>query len=261
MKLKKQSQFIRIEKGLFYFNPGLTPINGNPQRPEPRKQIPPHGDTKHGYAVICCVFFNLVRRGKFALCLEITRYDIRLFLPQLLENPHWFCHAHHVGNILAVRQITFGHVLVVFSCTPYPAGKSGIRIFRQSHLAADQDANVSGNSLVPHWLGKGMHPGVGRFVRDKLNHSVLLLGEIAPPCRQPNARTGGEPAATGIVDALDMCIIVDNWGTDEPLCDIGPTPGGAILIRLTSKRSRGIVSSFCIGSGRGGRGREGCAGA
>lgn len=30
----------------------------------------------------------------------------------------------------------------------------------------------------------------------------------------------------GIVDAEDMCIIVDNWGTDDPLCDIGPTPFG-----------------------------------
>jgi predicted secreted protein len=30
----------------------------------------------------------------------------------------------------------------------------------------------------------------------------------------------------GIVDCADMCIIVDNWGTDEPLCDIGPTPLG-----------------------------------
>ena len=32
--------------------------------------------------------------------------------------------------------------------------------------------------------------------------------------------------ADGIVDAQDMCIILDNWGTDEPLCDIGPTPLG-----------------------------------
>jgi len=30
----------------------------------------------------------------------------------------------------------------------------------------------------------------------------------------------------GIVDAADMCIIVDNWGTDEPSCDIGPMPWG-----------------------------------
>jgi hypothetical protein len=30
----------------------------------------------------------------------------------------------------------------------------------------------------------------------------------------------------GFVDAADMCIIVDDWGTDEPLCDIGPMPWG-----------------------------------
>ena len=29
-----------------------------------------------------------------------------------------------------------------------------------------------------------------------------------------------------IVDAEDMCIMVDYWGTDEPLCDIGPMPWG-----------------------------------
>ncbi|MHC4627557.1 MAG: Kelch repeat-containing protein [Planctomycetota bacterium] len=30
----------------------------------------------------------------------------------------------------------------------------------------------------------------------------------------------------GIVDSADMCIIVDHWGSDEPLCDIGPMPWG-----------------------------------
>jgi len=30
----------------------------------------------------------------------------------------------------------------------------------------------------------------------------------------------------GIVDAADMCIMVDYWGTNEPLCDIGPMPWG-----------------------------------
>ncbi len=30
----------------------------------------------------------------------------------------------------------------------------------------------------------------------------------------------------GIVDAADMCIIVDHWGTDNQLCDIGPMPWG-----------------------------------
>jgi Tol biopolymer transport system component len=30
----------------------------------------------------------------------------------------------------------------------------------------------------------------------------------------------------GIVDAADISIMVDNWGTDDSLCDIGPTPFG-----------------------------------
>jgi sugar lactone lactonase YvrE len=30
----------------------------------------------------------------------------------------------------------------------------------------------------------------------------------------------------GVVDSADMSIMVDYWGTNEPLCDIGPTPWG-----------------------------------
>ena len=30
----------------------------------------------------------------------------------------------------------------------------------------------------------------------------------------------------GIIDAVDMCIMVDYWGTDYSLCDIGPMPWG-----------------------------------
>jgi len=30
----------------------------------------------------------------------------------------------------------------------------------------------------------------------------------------------------GIVDSADMCIMVDHWGEDYPLCDIGPMPQG-----------------------------------
>jgi len=30
----------------------------------------------------------------------------------------------------------------------------------------------------------------------------------------------------GIVDSADMVFMVDNWGTDNSLCDIGPMPWG-----------------------------------
>jgi hypothetical protein len=33
-----------------------------------------------------------------------------------------------------------------------------------------------------------------------------------------------------LVDADDMCIMVDYWGTNEPLCDIGPMPWGDGII-------------------------------
>jgi len=32
--------------------------------------------------------------------------------------------------------------------------------------------------------------------------------------------------ADGIVDAVDLCIVVDNWMTDDPLCDVGPMSRG-----------------------------------
>ena len=32
--------------------------------------------------------------------------------------------------------------------------------------------------------------------------------------------------ADGIVDAADMVIMVDHWGSDNSLCDIGPMPWG-----------------------------------
>ena len=36
----------------------------------------------------------------------------------------------------------------------------------------------------------------------------------------------------GIVDTADMCIIVDHWGTDDPLCDIGPMPWGDGIVDI-----------------------------
>ena len=30
----------------------------------------------------------------------------------------------------------------------------------------------------------------------------------------------------GIVDSADMVIMIDHWGTDNSLCDIGPMPWG-----------------------------------
>ena len=34
----------------------------------------------------------------------------------------------------------------------------------------------------------------------------------------------------GIVDSADMCIVVDHWGENYPLCDIGPMPWGDSVV-------------------------------
>jgi hypothetical protein len=36
----------------------------------------------------------------------------------------------------------------------------------------------------------------------------------------------------GIIDSYDMCIIVDYWGTDDLLCDIGPMPWGDGIVNV-----------------------------
>jgi bla regulator protein BlaR1 len=36
----------------------------------------------------------------------------------------------------------------------------------------------------------------------------------------------------GIVDSADICIIIDHWNTDEPLCDIAPMPWGDGIVDI-----------------------------
>jgi hypothetical protein len=48
----------------------------------------------------------------------------------------------------------------------------------------------------------------------------------------------------GIVDSLDMCMIVDHWGTDESLCDIGPTPIGDGIVDIEDLK---VLSEYLFG--------------
>jgi len=51
-------------------------------------------------------------------------------------------------------------------------------------------------------------------------------GSGAPDLYQASISPIVDFNSDGIVDSADMCIMVDNWGTDEHLCDIGPMPWG-----------------------------------
>jgi len=48
----------------------------------------------------------------------------------------------------------------------------------------------------------------------------------------------------GIVDAADMCIMIDYWGTDEPLCDIGPMPWGDGIVDVQDLK---ILAEYLFG--------------
>lgn len=40
----------------------------------------------------------------------------------------------------------------------------------------------------------------------------------------------------GIVDSADMCIMIDHWGTNNKLCDIGPMPWGDGIVDIEDLR-------------------------
>jgi len=61
----------------------------------------------------------------------------------------------------------------------------------------------------------GIHPNA---------EGAKLIAEAIAPISTPDFN------GDGIVDAADMCIIVDHWGENYRLCDIGPAPFGDGII-------------------------------
>jgi inhibitor of cysteine peptidase len=59
------------------------------------------------------------------------------------------------------------------------------------------------------------------------NDAIFRYVEVYEPA-PPTPDFNGD----GIVDAADMCIIVDHWGEDYPLCDIGPMPWGDGVVNV-----------------------------
>ncbi|MHC4501315.1 MAG: LamG-like jellyroll fold domain-containing protein, partial [Planctomycetota bacterium] len=50
--------------------------------------------------------------------------------------------------------------------------------------------------------------------------------------------------ADEIVDSADMCIMVDYWGTDNPLCDIGPMPWGDGIVDVEDLK---VLAEYLFG--------------
>lgn len=70
---------------------------------------------------------------------------------------------------------------------------------------------INASSMFPD----GIHPNVG---------GAKLMAEAIFPLSTPDLNKDG------IVNAADMCIIIDHWGENYPLCDVGPAPFGDDII-------------------------------
>ena len=96
-----------------------------------------------------------------------------------------------------------------------------------------------------HWMARSVH------CNDFFNLGHPFLEDSLDPHFHRHGRTGAAPAgplqthpdddgdgiensidtlpdipSSEFADAADMVIMVDNWGTDNSLCDIGPMPWG-----------------------------------
>lgn len=90
------------------------------------------------------------------------------------------------------------------------------------------------------WTIEGDTPFLkAAFSGEFANNKIYVIGGTDRPHPCPATSTVYELTINllppdfngdGIVDAIDMCIMVDNWGTDNSLYDIGPMPWGDSIV-------------------------------
>ncbi len=117
-------------------------------------------------------------------------------------------------------------LVLYFSSFNRPGGYGGTDIWmaKRASLSYLWDAPVN---LGP----KVNSPELETWARISPDGSALYFFKMFPPNdTMDNWQAPIIPIvdlnSDGIVDAADVCIMVDYWGTDEPLCDIGPMPWG-----------------------------------
>ncbi|MHC4534121.1 MAG: Kelch repeat-containing protein [Planctomycetota bacterium] len=86
------------------------------------------------------------------------------------------------------------------------------------------------------WTIEGDAPFMSAcFSAEVVNNRIYAIGGTDRPHPCPATSTVYELSINppspdfngdGFVDSADICIMIDCWGTDEPLCDIGPLPWG-----------------------------------
>ncbi len=113
--------------------------------------------------------------------------------------------------------------LVLFFCSNRPGGYGNIDLWMTKRPTTDADWGEPVN-LGPMVNGPGAEddPCISADGLWLFFNFVVGLENIWQAPVIPIVDLNGD----GIVDSADICIMVDHWGTDEPLCDIGPMPWG-----------------------------------
>ena len=118
-----------------------------------------------------------------------------------------------------------GLALFFFSRRPGGSGNYDLWVTTRETTNDDWGIPVNLGPTVNHSVGEGM----GSISADGL----LLFFDSDQPGGVGDVDLWQAPIipvvdfnTDGIVDAADMCIMVDYWGTNEPLCDVGPMPWG-----------------------------------
>jgi len=121
----------------------------------------------------------------------------------------------------------------------------GDKIFWQLREVSGGDGYCSQNDLRVHFgLGDAITvesvriewpSGITQFLRGVAVNQLLTVEEEDPTGNNTAPRiTPPSPDFNGdeIVDSIDMCILVEHWQTDYPLCDIAPPPFGDGIVDI-----------------------------
>jgi lysophospholipase L1-like esterase len=141
-------------------------------------------------------------------------------------------YADYVEFLALVEEQLSGADIAFIATKPSPSRSRYLEVTRQLNIRLED--LVSNNShlwfidIFTPMLDENDQPRRELFGSDML-HMNAAGYELWQSIIEPFLAAWAMPIdlnGDGIVDAADMCIMVDYWGTDEPLCDIGPTPLG-----------------------------------
>jgi hypothetical protein len=122
-------------------------------------------------------------------------------------------------------EILFDGLTLIFERGPGPNG-SDIWMARRTSTSEPFGPAVKlpdhVNSPYGEWGGQSLSPNGSTLYFSSNRHGNHSEFDIWQAPIIPIVDFNND----GIVDAADVCIMVDNWGSNEPLCDIGPMPWG-----------------------------------